>query len=60
LSIECSDPLSARRIVDRLHSFGTTGLTSFGVSQDTWHKIFQFQQLHLFMVFQKWKLYFAT
>ena len=56
LSIECSDPLSARRIVDRLHSFGSTGLTLCGVSQDMWHKIFPFQLLHLFMVFQKWKL----
>ena len=30
LSIECSVPLCARRIVDRLHSFGSTGLTLFG------------------------------
>lgn len=60
LSIECSDPLSARRIVDRLHSFGSTGLTLFGVSQDMWHKIYPFQHLHLFMVLQKWKLCFAT
>jgi len=52
--------LSARRKVDRLHSFGPTGLTLFGVSQDMWHKIFPFQQLHLFTVFQKRKSCFAT
>jgi len=56
LSIECSDPLFARRIVDRLLSFGSTGLTVFGVSQDMSHKIFAFQQLH----FQKWNLCFST
>jgi hypothetical protein len=35
-SVQHSDPLCARRIVDRFHCFGPFVLTLFGISQDLW------------------------